>query len=99
MMRNAISFASMEQLLRQLNFAEVHTSGTHRLYKSSVEDVTLVLPETKSLSSTHVAAIRKTLVEKGIIEPATFDGLLEELTEENAQHANMATVSVMSTNS
>jgi hypothetical protein len=77
-MHEPLTYAALDSLLCQLGFAPVASNGTQKVYENTPFQAVIVLPRAKSNASVrphHLAAVRRTLIEKGIVE----ESLLEEL--------------------
>jgi len=81
-MANEITFAASEKLLSALGFTPYPTTGSQRVFQYPPLGTMVVLPDYRHQSfiqPIHLVAVRKILIENGLITPAAFDGFLEKV--------------------
>jgi predicted RNA binding protein YcfA (HicA-like mRNA interferase family) len=79
-MRKKLTFASLERALVMTGFEPACENGGPRVFRHEATDTLVVLPAVpgdRRLDTTHLAAVSRTLAEKGVIERAAFEDLLE----------------------
>lgn len=80
MKTEAIVFSDLIKLLSRLGFTQ-HSVENQDVFQHLESDTSIVLPHYELqdiLRPIHVVGTRKILVEKGLMEPAAFDGYLEK---------------------
>ena len=78
------TYCELEQMLQEMGFVPILTTGTHRPYRHPETDTVVVLPDhddTESVVPIQMVAIRRTVLERGVIEEDDFDMLLEKFTK------------------
>ena len=78
------TYCELEQLLTEMGFVPIPTTGTHRPFRHPETDTIVVLPghdETERVIPIQLVAIRKTVLERGVIEDGDFDSLLDKITK------------------
>ena len=86
MMTKKVTFATLENLLFSLSFKQVQTAGYQQVFQESNSETLVVLPAYSKKSSVrpvHLVAVKKTLVENGLIDPDIFDQYINEPNNEN----------------
>ena len=81
-MNRAAALTDIEQVLLRLGFAEIPTQGAQRVYSHAASDTLIVLPVRQAngkADGAHVVAVRRMLVERGIISEASFEQLLHDV--------------------
>ena len=79
-----ISFASLEELLTQVGFKTLPTAGKHQVFKEPVSKAMVVLPaypKQAQVRPIHLVAVRRTLVENGLIDEDVFDRFINKLSD------------------
>lgn len=80
-MRNGVTFGDLERLLTRSGFALSRSADTHRLYRHQGSDAIVVLPgvaATHGASPAHVAAVRRILRDRGLMDSEAFEELLQQ---------------------
>lgn len=78
-MSKAITFGALEKILLDAGFTYKRKPGSHVFFRHPDFDATLVLPtirRNERVSPAHMAAVRKTLIDKGVLDETQFDKLL-----------------------
>ena len=78
-MNHTATVDDLDRLLLYLGFERDIVTGSHRVYRHTSSETTVVLPGrgTNGLTSRdHVVAVRRLLVEKGLVSQSSFDALL-----------------------
>lgn len=81
MLRNTI-YSDLEQLLLKLGFTTLPTTGSHKVFKHSSSGALIILPsyEKKAyVNPVHLVAVRRILMEHGILDENAFDSFLEKV--------------------
>ncbi len=74
--------SDLERLLLRLGFVAVESAGSHRGYRHQSSGTVIVLPPSRAngtANRAHLVAIRRTLVERGVITESSFDDLLHKV--------------------
>lgn len=80
-MINNILCSELKKMLFKLNFFLSPTQGNHYIFQHSVLDVLIILPKYKNnayVDLTHLAAVRRILLEHGLIDKIIFDNFQEK---------------------
>jgi predicted RNA binding protein YcfA (HicA-like mRNA interferase family) len=80
MLRN-ITFTELEELLLKLGFTSFPTAGSHYVFQYPSSGALIVLPgyeEKAYVDAVHLVAVRRILVENGLIDN-TFNNFLEKI--------------------
>lgn len=78
MMTREVNFAMLEELLTKAGFKSLPTAGNHRVFKEPVSEAMVILPaypKQAQVRPIHLVAVRRTLVENGLIDEGAFDRL------------------------
>ncbi len=78
---NAVTYRQLEQLLTRCGFVVERTLGDQRMFTQQPTDSVVLLPPYKGddrVRIPHLAGVRKTLVEHGVIDDGAFDELLRD---------------------
>lgn len=78
-MSNTITFARLDQILQSLGFAVTRIPGSHMLYEDAASGALLMLRLFDSedpVDAGTLAVVRRTLVEKGVLDRARWEDLL-----------------------
>ena len=81
-MMTKAALPDIEQLLLRLGFVAMPTQGSHRVYTHADSDTVIMLPPSDTngrAGGAHVVAVRKMLVERGIVSQASFERLLHDV--------------------
>ncbi len=81
-MRKEVTFRDLERVLLTVGFVITHGPGPHKLYTHPSFDAKIVLPPHQAKETVRLAnlvAVRRTLSENGVLDPDSFDRLLEEV--------------------
>ncbi|MBD6618951.1 type II toxin-antitoxin system HicA family toxin [Komarekiella sp. 'clone 1'] len=81
MSRN-ILFTELEQLLLKLGFTTLPTAGSHHVFQYPSSGVLVILPgydKKAYVDTVHMVAVRRILIENGLINNSAFDNLLEKI--------------------
>lgn len=75
MMSDKVSPARLHQLLDDLGFSRRRVPGSHFVFRHPPSDTLILLPEQENgfVPRTQVVAVRRMLIEKGLVEPDDFD--------------------------
>lgn len=79
-MNRQITFNELRQLLTRLDFSEV-TQRTHVRFEHDASGAVVILRpyrSTEIVTPIHLAVVRRTLVEKGLIEAESFERFLQK---------------------
>jgi predicted RNA binding protein YcfA (HicA-like mRNA interferase family) len=74
-----IQFIDLEELLVKIGFSKIPTTGSQQIYKDSQSGTLIVLPphdQQAYVQPVHLSAVRRVLVENGLINENTFDSFL-----------------------
>ncbi|BAZ00645.1 hypothetical protein NIES37_46400 [Tolypothrix tenuis PCC 7101] len=77
-----IQFNELEKLLLNIGFAKVPTTGNQQVYQSSPSGALIILPAYEQqdyVQSVHLVAVRRVLLENGLINTNTFNRFLEKV--------------------
>jgi len=79
MSRKTISYATLKQVLLDIGFVEKRTSGSHQIFAYPQTDIVIVLPISpgRQVSKSHMAAVRRTIIENGVMTLEEFEELVE----------------------
>ena len=80
-MHNALTYADLDALLRQLGFAPVSTAGTQKVFENPSVNAIIILPPyapNEPVRPHHLVTVRKTVVENGLIDEDAFERLMAE---------------------
>ncbi|NER37950.1 MAG: type II toxin-antitoxin system HicA family toxin [Oscillatoria sp. SIO1A7] len=83
-MAREISFARLEELLTKVGFQTLPTAGKHQVFKEPVSEAMVVLPaypKQAQVRPIHLVAVRRTLVENGLIDEDVFDKITNQIPE------------------
>ncbi len=79
-MRNkTIKQKKLVSILEDLGFNKVRTKGSHMIFSNSKYNATVVMRSFKRnepISEMHLASVRKTIIEKGIVTQEEWNELL-----------------------
>ena len=78
-MSKKITNKNLERLLEDLGFTLHRVNGSHKVFKLPSKDVLIVLPFTRStelVKSYHLVAVKKALIEKGVLDYDSFESRL-----------------------
>ncbi|OUL19572.1 hypothetical protein BV378_32665 [Nostoc sp. RF31YmG] len=78
MLRN-IQFTDLEQLFLKIGFTKVPIARSQQIYQSSSSGALIILPayeQQEYIQSVHLVAVRRVLLENGLINSNTFDSFL-----------------------
>jgi predicted RNA binding protein YcfA (HicA-like mRNA interferase family) len=82
-----VMFADLEKLLLKLGFITMPTTGTQKVFQYPPSAALVILPgyENKAhVHPIHVVAVRRILIENGLIDSSAFDSLLKKVPSEEA---------------
>ncbi len=80
-MSRQITFAQLVRTLRNAGFVVSPSNGSHVVFKHLPTETMVVLPAhipNNAVDLGHLAAVRRTLAENGIVDRDSFDELLVE---------------------
>jgi predicted RNA binding protein YcfA (HicA-like mRNA interferase family) len=80
-MSSTITFATLDKVLQALGFVSTEVPGSHVAYEHPASGAVLVLrlhPGEEPVDQASLVVVRRTLVEKGVIDRARLDDLLGE---------------------
>jgi predicted RNA binding protein YcfA (HicA-like mRNA interferase family) len=81
-MLRSIIFSELEKLLLKVGFTTVPTAGSHKVFKYPSPGALVILPadEKKAcVHSLHLVAVRRILMENGLIDRSAFVSFLEKV--------------------
>jgi len=76
-----VTYRDLERVLATVGFAPLPTSGRHKVFRHEATDTVVLLPLVQAdgeLDDIHLAAVRRMVDERGVIEGDAFDSLLWE---------------------
>ncbi len=79
MTHKTLTQADLERALTAVGFVAGQTRGQHKVYRHQPTDTVVVLPLNLTgtpLNPLHLVAVRRTLLERGVIDGEAFDRLL-----------------------
>ncbi len=79
-MSKEITTGNLEKVLLKLGFYATPVRGSHITYRHPSSDTVVVLPwqcKNEVLRPIHLISVKKTLSETGILDPDSFESLLE----------------------
>ena len=79
MTSNTLTYANLGCLLAQLGFHPMSAAGTHNVFENPTYQAIILLPPCSAddiVRPHHIAAIRRTVIDKGITDQDTFDRLM-----------------------
>ena len=79
-MRNPVTFADLRQFLLRLGFVETRVPKSHLVYQHASSGTVLTVRPYRPrdhVDATTLIVVRRHLVERGLIEAAAFERLLE----------------------
>ena len=82
MMFRNILFKDLKQLLFNLEFKVVPTLGNHYIFEHPISKALVILPQYEDqayLDRTHLVAVRRILIENGLIDDVRLDSILEKV--------------------
>jgi len=74
-----IQFTDLEQLLSKIGFTKVPTTGSQQIYQYPLSGTLVILPAYEQrayVQPVHLVAVRRVLVENGLINSNSFDSFL-----------------------
>lgn len=80
-LHSTITYGELDSLLGRLGFVPVSTSGPQKVFENPAFDALVVLPPAGAdelVRPHHLVAVRKLLIEKGIIDEDAYDRLMAE---------------------
>ncbi len=78
-----IQFTDLEQLLFKIGFTKVPTTGSQQVYQYPSSGTLVILPAYEQqayVQPVHLVAVRRILVENGLININTFDNFMGKIT-------------------
>lgn len=78
-MTKATTYADLERFLTKIGFTIEHSGHNYMLFRNLNPDVLIVLPsrhEDDTVDAAHLLAVRKHLLENGLLDEASFEKLL-----------------------
>lgn len=81
---NVPTIHDLTWLLLQMGFTPIATTGSHGAFRHQATDTIVVLPSDDAderMRVVHVVAIKKTVIDRGVIDDASFDQLLRKSAE------------------
>ena len=82
MMFRNIVFKDLKLLLFNLGFKAIPTSGKHYIFEHPISKALVILPQYEDqayVDRTHLVAVRRILIENGLIDEVRFDSILEKV--------------------
>ena len=80
-MSRIITFAQLERTLKNAGFVMSQSTDSHKVFEHTPTTTVVVLPSydpKNEVTRAHLAAVRRTLTESGIVDRDSFDELLVE---------------------
>ena len=80
-MHDALSYADLDALLSGLGFHPVSTTGPQKVFENPAYGALVILPPyaaNEPVRPHHLVTVRKTVIEKGIIDEDAFGRLMAE---------------------
>lgn len=79
MSKKTISYRRLERILLGMGLLKKEVHGSHRLFSYPNSDIRIVLPivPRMQVSNSQIAAVRRTIIENGIMTLEEFEKLLE----------------------
>ena len=79
MSKKTISYRGLERILLDMGFLKKELRGSHRLFSYPNSDIRIVLPIVPRMQvpNSQIAAVRRTIIENGIMTLEEFEKLLE----------------------
>lgn len=79
MSKRTISYRKLKRILLDIGFVEKRTSGKHHWFAHPETHTMIVLPRFPGMqvSMSHIAAVRRTIIENGIMTLEEFEKSLE----------------------
>lgn len=77
-----IIFADLEQLLLKVGFTTLPTAGSHKVFNYPSSRALIILPSYEKnayVHPVHLVAVRRILIENGLIDSSAFDSFLEKV--------------------
>jgi predicted RNA binding protein YcfA (HicA-like mRNA interferase family) len=77
-----IQFTDLEQLLLQIGFTKLQTTGSQQVYQYPSSGTLVILPAYEQqayVQPVHLVAVRRILVENGLINTNTFDSFMGKI--------------------
>ena len=74
-----VTFQDLEHALTTVGFLSVPTAGQHKVFRHEATDTLVLLPlvpPDSDVDGIHLAAVRRMLDERGVVESEVFDSLL-----------------------
>lgn len=81
MKNHRITYGELDGVLERLGFHPVPTSGPQKVFENQAFDALVVLPPEEmdqSVRPHHWVAIRKLVIEKGIVDSTALERLIED---------------------
>ncbi len=75
-------------MLLEIGFIHGYTTGTHKLYTHEGTDTIIALPPSRPgelARPIHIVAIRRQVIDRGLVDEDEFDRLLEQAQHVTAQ--------------
>ena len=82
MMFKNMLFADLKQLLFKLEFQSIPTLGNHYIFEHPISQALVILPKYEDqvyVDQTHLIAVRRILIEYGLIDEVRFDFTWEKM--------------------
>jgi hypothetical protein len=80
-MTRDIKFTVLEQLLLDIGFVSLSTAGYQKVFEYPLLKTLVVLPDYEKqqyVNAIHLVAVRRILLENGLMDASVFDHLLEK---------------------
>ncbi|UKO98080.1 type II toxin-antitoxin system HicA family toxin [Nostoc sp. UHCC 0870] len=77
-----IKFSELEQLLLDIGFVNIPTTGYHKLFEYPQLNAMVALPNYEKqqyVNAIHLLTVRRILSENGLMDTSVFDHLLEKV--------------------
>jgi hypothetical protein len=77
-----IKFKELEQLLFDMGFVAMQTTGSQKVYQYVPYSVLIILPgyeQQAYVRTIHLVAVRRILSENGLMDSDRFDGFLDKV--------------------
>jgi len=81
-MHRDIIFSKLEKYLLKLGFTTLPTAGSHKVFQYPSSGALVILPAYEQqvyVHAVHLVAVRRILIENGLIDSNAFDSFLEKV--------------------
>ena len=84
----SVTFQDLERVLADVGFRPVPTAGHHKVFRHEETDTVVLLPLAPAESDVdgiHLAAVRRTVDERGVLDGDAFESLLWATVQANGR--------------